>query len=523
MEDRAAVTANMVLAARIASDLNAKIVGWCAISSLTGRIRLKDEVEDLDVIARQFNVPWDYLQPRLRLKSLSLQNIAVLLRMMILAICSPRVLSHFVFGGVPLGQNAADSQRRRTLRLTASPFVFIAGEGKFPKYPQVALSRWRLTNLFALSLPRFAVRTWLSWTFWRLYLGEHSVVFSVQSHTERGEFGPLTQLLSQNETPIILQLERLELWDSNQKRLTNLGRAWLERQSISTKKRLFNEAMRNLRKSLSEKADVSRIYAETHRGTQEANERLQQKISEFLEGAPCCLVVVLPATFEAFNHDRVNKVFFNYRDWFASINQVASKTGQKVVLKVHPAGDISEVHQVARAARRCFTDGSWWIAPRFSSISALAAFREKLVVTSLSSSSTIECGILRLPVVLADVSAYAWWDFAKAPHSVVDYENRLMNATATELLVDFNQLGEALLLTNHHRNWYAPLKTLVSGPPQRDLNSRVHQSNSTYARSSFKRLLCVGILEDAYHKAGVWQRLAHAYQPPALYTSHLDG
>jgi hypothetical protein len=279
----------------------------------------------------------------------------------------------------------------------------------------------------------------------------------------------------------------------------------------------------NLQQSFSGKADVSRIYAETHRGTQEANERLQQEISKILEGVPSCLVVVLPATFEAFNHDRVNKVFFNYRDWFASINQVASKTGQNVVLKVHPAGDISEVHQVARAARRCFTDGSWWIAPRFSSISALAAFRDKLVLTSLSSSSILECVLLNLQIVVADVSSYMWWDFAKVPRSIRDYQNRLLNGTKGELFADLNQLGEALLLTNHHRNWYAPLKTLTPRSSQRDLNSRVHQSNSTYARSSREQVLCGRTLQEAYNKAGVWQRLVHTYQPPALNTSQLDG
>jgi hypothetical protein len=372
-----------------------------------------------------------------------------------------------------------------------------------------------LVNLFALALPRFAVRCWINWHFWSGFLSRNDVFLSVQSHTERSEFAPLTRALAVKEIPVIVQLETIQAWDENLQASVQRGKAWLDQLDESARYSSLANVSANLEISFSQKPKVSRLYAQTHIGSEELNIEFQQQVLETLISASFCIIVILPATYEALNHDRSNKIFFNFFDWLSSIRRVQKSEKASVVFKLHPLGDTEEQKRVTKVIRRIMPEKSWCIAPRLSSLSALQNLSSSVVCTSLSSSSILEAAFLGLPTVPADVSSYMWWEFAKAPACIADYERRLSDPWSLPRPTR-EEVAEAILITNHHENYFPPLRPLAPGDPRADINPEIHGERNVYSQSSRNRVLGPDKLSSTFEEARVWKTLLYEYRPPRM-------
>jgi hypothetical protein len=517
LDNRGCTVGNMVLACRIAKQNGARVVGWCSLSSIIGRIRLPLETQDLILVASNFDVEASYCQPRFSPRLLTLANVVLLVRLMSLSIFSSRRLSRVIVGGVPIGRQAVDSQRRRTLRLNATTVVWLKRDELGLDYPWVPVSRSGFINLFALCLPRFAARAWLNYIFWLHFLDSKCVVMSVQSHTERAEFGPLTRLLYSQRVPILVHLERLELFDDMWTNRTAKGRLWLSQLQRRERIAYLDWVRSNLEKSFVSQPDVGRLYSSTFIGSPREQSKAIKAVQDFLhEHNQKVIALLLPATFEAFGHDSGVQIFSNFDDWFYRVFGVAARASAAVLIKPHPHSDSEEIARIAGflRSRRYVRVAPHLLITQQVGVSVIAHFRDRSVATMLASSSIPELGFLGMPLVVAGSTPYSAWSYASQPRTAVDYERKLEEVLAFGCSYSIDEVLESVLLTNHHSSWRPPLEPLSTQSAFEDLNQDIHSTTTRYAKSSLGRSMTRESLWSAYRDAAAWEFLASDYNPP---------
>jgi hypothetical protein len=368
----------------------------------------------------------------------------------------------------------------------------------------------------ALFLPRFAVRSWLNLQFWSYFLETNEVFCSVQAHVERAEFGVLTKLLTQSDVPILAVHERIERFEEDAKIVVAKGRNWLSRQSLSDREELLSRVKNDLEQSIQGKAPTNRLYTQTEAWDATANLMCEELIAKLLDIHESVIAVLLPATYEAFNHQRSNSSFFSYRAWLGSIARVATICNAGLLVKVHPFGDREEPVRVKWFLERIGPQGlAWEIPPQKASLLPLRKFTSRLAATSLSSSSIIELQHLGVRSVVADTSSYKWWSFASEPKTRAAYEERLRKALHLPFSSSDEYL-EAALLTSFHNQWIDRFTCLMASANDNELNPKVSTSKSTYAHSSVGLSLCREGVLKGFEVSGAWRKLLYEYQPPVM-------
>jgi hypothetical protein len=516
MEDRDVICTNIVLAMRVASDIGANVVGWCAVSSIAGRRRLTQERSDLLAISAAIGTPATYIQPTLTRRALNPAMFFLLLKMVFTSCFDSEKLARLQFSGVPVGMYAIDSQRRRTLRLDAHPFVWLRRDSAQNSYPWNRRPKSSWITAIALFLPRFAVRSWLNLQFWSYFLETNEVFCSVQAHVERAEFGVLTKLLTQREVPILVVSEKIERFEEDAEIVVTKGRNWLSNQKSSDREELFSVVRNDIEQSIQGQVRTKRRHTQTAPRDVNMDLMCEDLISELLNTYAFVIAVLLPATYEAFNHQRSNLSFFSYHTWFDSIFRVAKVCNAGLLLKVHPLGDSGEPVRVKKFLEGIGSQASTWeIAPQRASLLPLSKFTRRLVATSLSSSSLIELQHLGVRSVVADTSSYKWWSFARPPRSKEAYEAHLLKTLCSPFSPSDEYL-EAALLTSFDNNWIGRFTCLTSSASGKDLNPNVPMSKTVYGQSSKGlRLSREGILEG-FKASNAWRKLLYEYQPPVL-------
>jgi hypothetical protein len=458
------------------------------------------EEEDFRRISEFYGIKGELVAPRLCKQHFQLQNLLLLTRLIFAALTDPVGMSRIKALNLNLGQMAVDSQRRRTLSVSAQRLPT-----RYPqtdKYPALRSASPRLLRVFVQSLFRYGFDVWFLAIFWFHWLHKRRVSASFQLHVERAEFQIVTNLLNQMGSPVFLTLEYLsEDYSTRRRRLSNeFKHAKSKRRSNLHPGQGFKN---DLVKTGEFASEISWTFGQRYKPLEFEKVTSKTKRVSLMKPAHKAYVIALPATWEAFNHCRDNRYLHNFEDWFGAVQAARlkdSSSAAEVWIKPHPF-EYDHVWAYIQKDIMRLAQGTlgqdFTILDREESWQSLQYARGDFVVVSLSSTSIVDAATLGIKVIACELNEYDLWDFARPPQSWAELVERLTNSF--QLASPAKSEVESAINFVHVKTWYKPLQwtVLASGLAQYDLNQVLWEGGGAYAASSRGLILTENSLRAA--------------------------